>query len=131
MLVHVADPVAFFEPLDATNERCPNFFVDFSARIGALGRQPYSARRFFLRHADRILFGTDAGPDLESYRRAYRFLESDDEYFSYDGSEVPGQGRWQIYGLYLPDEVLEQVYFRNAERVILRRSNPHLPAPSP
>lgn len=181
VVAHVADPVAFFEPLDARNERweelhahpdwqfpsppfppflsileafarlverhpgtrfvgahvgcyaeslawvsdllerCPNFAVDISARIGELGRQPYSARRFFLRHADRILFGIDAGPDLAIYQRYYRFLETDDEYFSYDTADPPRQGRWQIYGLHLPDEVLEQVYFRNAERLLLRR----------
>ncbi|HNP73048.1 MAG TPA: amidohydrolase family protein [Kouleothrix sp.] len=180
VMIHVADPVAFFAPLDASNERwdelhahpdwqfpsppfppflaivdglanlvarhpatdfigahvgcyaenlgwvaalldrCPNFYVDISARLGELGRQPYTARRFFMRYADRILFGIDAGADLDTYRLYYRFLETDDEYFSYDGSVVPAQGRWYIYGLHLPDAVLEQVYFRNAERVILR-----------
>lgn len=179
VMIHVADPVAFFWPLDETNERweellehpdwqfpsppfppfesivndlatlverhpqttfigahvgcyaenlawvsqlldrCPNFYVDIAARISELGRQPYSARRFFLRYADRILFGTDLGPDLPSYRLYYRFLETDDEYFRYDTHEPPSQGRWHIYGLYLPDEVLELIYFRNAERVIL------------
>lgn len=105
----------------ALMDRCPNFYVDISARIGELGRQPYTTRRFFERHADRILFGIDAGADLATYRLYYRFLETDDEYFSYDGRVVPGQGRWYIYGLALPDDVLEKVYFRNAERVILRQ----------
>lgn len=178
VLVHVADPVAFFDPLDAGNERweelhdhpdwhfpsppfppflqildefarlverhpqttfvgahvgcyaenlvwvsalldrCPNLYVDFSARIGELGRQPYAARRFFLQHADRILFGTDAGPDLAAYRLYYRFLETEDEYFSYDGREVSSQGRWRIYGLHLPDDVLHKVYWDNAARLL-------------
>jgi hypothetical protein len=26
--------------------------------------------------------------------------------------------RWKIYGLYLPDEALEKIYFRNALRVV-------------
>ena len=99
-------------------DRCPNFFIDFSARIGELGRQPYSTRRFFVDYADRILFGTDSGPDVDMYRLYYRFLETDDEYFSYDGQVVPGQGRWYIYGLYLPDDVLRKVYHANAERVL-------------
>ena len=38
-----------------TLDRCPNFYVDISARIAELGRQPYSARRFFLKYPDRIL----------------------------------------------------------------------------
>ena len=178
VMIHVADPVAFFEPLDETNERweelhahhdwhfpsppfpsflsilgglaeliarhphttfigahvgcyaenigwvgalldrCPNFNVDISARLGELGRQPYTARRFFLQYANRILFGSDMGPSPEAYRVIYRFLETDDEYFNYNADPLPMQGRWNIYGLHLPDEVLEKVYFRNAERLL-------------
>lgn len=179
VLVHIADPVAFFDPLDNTNERweelhnhpdwqfpsppfpsflsivnafanvvarhpqttfigahvgcyaenlewvgqvmdrCPNFYVDISARLGEIGRQPYTARRFFMRYADRILFGTDAHANVEVYRLFYRFLETDDEYFNYGLGKTPRQGRWQIYGLYLPDDVLAKIYSQNAERVIL------------
>ena len=182
VLLHVADPVTFFWPVDAFNERweqlqahpdwqfpsppfptfesiltglanlishypsttfigahvgcyaenlawvsalldrCPNFYVDISARINELGRQPYTARRFFIEYADRILFGTDVGPNLDMYRLHFRFLETDDEYFNADLGEVPLQGRWFIYGLYLPDEVLEKVYYRNALRIL---TSPH------
>lgn len=177
VLIHVADPVAFFYPLDNTNERyeelnahpdwqfpsppfppfmkimtdlkslvsrhpktifigahvgcyaenlgwvgqmlddCPNYYVDISARLGELGRQPYTARRFFISYADRILFGIDAGAHLETYRIYYRFLETDDEYFNYGDSPIPGQGRWHVYGLFLPDDVLKKVYHGNAERI--------------
>ena len=89
-------------------DRCPNFYVDISARIAELGRQPYTARRFFINYADRILFGTDMGPDVEGSRIMYRFLETEDEYFRYGDSEIPGQGRWNIYGLYLPEDVSEK-----------------------
>jgi predicted TIM-barrel fold metal-dependent hydrolase len=142
--IHVADPVAFFEPLDANNERweelqahpdwyfpappfprfmtvvesfarlvlrhsrttfigahvgcfaenldwvsnlldrAPNLYVDIAARISELGRQPYAARRFFIKHADRIIFGTDVGVDPKWYNIYYRFLETEDEYFNYD-----------------------------------------------
>jgi predicted TIM-barrel fold metal-dependent hydrolase len=99
-------------------DRCPNFFVDISARVGELGRQPYTSRRFFLQYADRILFGSDMGPYPEAYRIIYRFLETDDEYFNYNVSPVPMQGRWYVYGIHLPDDVLEKVYFRNADRVL-------------
>ena len=91
-------------------DRCPNFYVDIAARIGELGRQPYSARRFFTQYADRILFGIDAGPDLEAYRLYYRFLETDDEYFNYNASDIPEQGRWYVCGLHLPQAVLKKVY---------------------
>ena len=102
-------------------DRCPNFHVDISARLGELGRQPYTARRFFLRYADRILFGSDMGPYPEAYRVIYRFLETDDEYFNYNAAPIPMQGRWHVHGLYLPDDVLEKVYFRNAERILLNQ----------
>lgn len=174
VMIHIADPVAFFDPLTPQNERwdelhaqpdwqfpsppfppftslieafgrlvrrhpattfigahvgcyaenliwvsalldeCPNLYVDISARIAELGRQPYSARRFFLRHADRILFGTDAGPDLATYGLYARFLESDDEYFCYSPDGIPNQGRWMIYGLNLPRAVLDRIYYQNA-----------------
>jgi len=178
VIIHVADPVAFFDPIDETNERweelgehpdwaftsppyppfmhimdnlanlvgrhpdttfigahvgcyaenlgwvgalldrCPNYYVDISARMGELGRQPYTARRFFLQHADRILFGSDMGPEPEAYRVIYRILETEDEYFNYNTSPIPQQGRWYVHGLHLPDEVLEKVYYRNAERIL-------------
>jgi predicted TIM-barrel fold metal-dependent hydrolase len=179
VMIHVADPVAFFNPLDETNERweelsanpdwqfasppnpsfsriieglanlvrrnsgttfigahvgcyaenlnwvgnlldeCSNFYVDISARIGELGRQSYTARNFIMKYADRILFGSDCGPDLETYRLAYRFLETEDEYFNYNSGEIPLQGRWYIYGLHLPDDVLEKIYHINAEKVLM------------
>jgi predicted TIM-barrel fold metal-dependent hydrolase len=179
VLIHIADPVAFFEPLDRFNERweelhghpdwhfpspefpsfqtlmeqfegliarhartvfigahvgcysenlgwvsrmldCyPNFNVDIGQRISELGRQPYSSRRLFERHADRILFGTDCFPlDPEWYAPYFRFLETADEYFNYGADEPPGQGRWYIYGIDLPDDVLRKVYFENAARLI-------------
>ncbi len=178
VLIHIADPVAFFDPIDETNERweelgdhpdwaftsppfppfmhilrsffnlvkrhprttfigahvgcyaenlswvgsmldeCPNYFIDISARIGELGRQPYTARKFLLQYQDRILFGSDMGPDPQEYRVYYRFLETDDEYFNYSTTEVPAQGRWFVHGVYLPSEVLKKIYHDNAARLL-------------
>jgi predicted TIM-barrel fold metal-dependent hydrolase len=187
VVIHIADPIAFFRPLDPTNERweelqahpdwhfwpmrsgdepgapgfppfdellaafgrlvarhpgttfvgahggCaaedlalvsrllednPNLFVDIAARLGELGRQPYSTRAFFLRHADRILFGLDMAPHPDVYAIHYRFLETFDESFDYDTEPVPSQGRWQIHGIGLPDDVLRKVYRDNARRIL-------------
>ena len=178
VMIHVADPVAFFDPIDETNERweelrnhpdwaftsppfppfmeimngfknlvmrhknttfigahvgcygenlgwigqmlddCSNYYIDISARLGELGRQPYSARNFFIKYQDHILFGSDMGPDLEAYRLYYRFLETDDEYFNYNTSEIPNQGRWYVDGLYLPDDVLKKIYRTNAMKIL-------------
>ena len=187
VVIHIADPVAFFEPLDGTNERweelrdhpdwhfwptrsgdepdangfppfdellaafgrlvarhpattfvgahvgCAaedlalvgrlldgnaNLSVDIAARLGELGRQPYTARAFFLRHADRILFGVDMAPDPDIYAIHYRFLETLDESFDYGTGPIPEQGRWQIHGIGLPDDVLRKVYADNARRIL-------------
>jgi predicted TIM-barrel fold metal-dependent hydrolase len=103
-------------------ERCPNFHVDIAGRLGELGRQPYSAREFCLKYSGRILFGTDLGPELPSYLLHYRFLETDDEYFDYSTAEIPPQGRWRVYGLHLPEDVLKNIYHANAERIVLHRT---------
>jgi predicted TIM-barrel fold metal-dependent hydrolase len=95
----------------------PNMFVGIDARISELGRQPYTARRFLLKYQDRVLFGTDAGVDLGPFRTYIRFLETDDEYFPIS-SGYERLRFWRIYGVFLPDEMLEKVYRRNAERLL-------------
>jgi len=177
VMIHVADPAAFFTPLDRFNERwhelnahpnwlfhgdrfpsrdeilaqrnraiakhprttfiCahfannpedlaavgqwldayPNMVVDIDARISELGRQPYTARKFFLKYQDRIMYGTDTTPRREAFRINYRFLETDDEYFDCALGHHR-QGFWMIYGLFLPDDVLEKIYRRNAQRIL-------------
>jgi predicted TIM-barrel fold metal-dependent hydrolase len=93
----------------------PNVMVEFGAREAELGRQPRRAREFFLKYQDRIMFGTDNAMDEAMYRNLFRWLETGDEYFDYWG--YPGQGRWEIYGMELPDAVLEKIYHGNAERL--------------
>ena len=94
-------------------DQFPNFYVDVDARISELGRQPYSARKFMIKYQDRVLFGTDTPPNAAAYRLYFRFLETDDEYID-PAPAHQQQGRWMIYGLYLPDEVLEKIYNKNA-----------------
>ena len=106
------------EDLDYVSDllnRYPNVVVEVGAREAELGRQPQRARRFFLEYQDRILFGTDATPTEDMYRNYFRWLETADEYFDY--YNAPEQGRWKIYGMDLPDEVLEKVYHANAEKI--------------
>jgi predicted TIM-barrel fold metal-dependent hydrolase len=108
-------------------ESHPNMNVDIAARIGELGRQPRAARKFFDRFQDRILFGTDASAGTSTpqqtfgdplYEIYYRFLETEDEYFDYAPAAIPPQGRWRIYGLGLPEQILRKVYSGNAARLI-------------
>ena len=178
VLIHTADPAAFFLPIDETNERWeelkrhpdwsfygpkfpkrgdllsallkvverhpktkfigahvasnaedlgavgnwfdkyPNLYVDIAARIAELGRQPVTARKFFIKYADRILFGTDGPRVPERLRLHWRFLETSDEYFPYSEDAIPPQGFWRIYGVALPDPVLKKIYHENAARLI-------------
>jgi predicted TIM-barrel fold metal-dependent hydrolase len=178
VFIHVADPEAFFLPIDASNERYeeliehpdwsfygprfpsmqelmrqrdhifakhpdtrfvalhfgswpenlafveqtlqkyPNVMIEFGAREGELGRQPRRARQLFLQYSDRIMFGTDEGAAETMYQNYFRWLETDDEYFPY--AQYPGQGRWMISGMGLPDDVLERIYHLNAERLFAR-----------
>ena len=114
---HVAERPECLAEVAGWLEAHPNFSVDISARASELGRQPYTAREFFNNYSERILFGTDLVPEEEMYRLYFRFLETADEYFDYP-SHASRQGRWQIYGLRLPDEVLRRVYRDNALRLL-------------
>jgi predicted TIM-barrel fold metal-dependent hydrolase len=179
VLIHTADPVAFFRPVDERNERLeellahpewsfcrpgmpthaellasfeglvaahrrtsfvgahvaasaddlgwvsraldahPNLHVDIAARVHDLGRQPRAARALFLRHPERILFGSDAIPPSGASLTAYfRFLESADECYPYTDEVPPPAGRWAISALELPDHVLKAVYSENARRLL-------------
>lgn len=95
-------------------DKLPNVYADFSARLYTMGVQPYSSREFFLKYQDRLLFGSDTTPSLESFQPYFRFLETADECFPAGRS----QSWLYIYGINLPDEVLEKVYHKNAERLL-------------
>jgi predicted TIM-barrel fold metal-dependent hydrolase len=122
---HFAEDLAH---VSASLDKFRNMHVEIGARIGELGRQPRTARRFFDRYQDHIMFGTDAVPNGHEtpqqvfgdqlYKIYYRFLETEDEYFDYAPAPVPPQGRWRIYGVGLPDGILRKVYHENADRVL-------------
>ncbi len=126
--LHVANRPENLDEVSSWLDTYPNLHVEIGARLGELGRQPRRARKFFEDHADRVLFGTDASPngtsvpqqDLEPemFRCYFRFLETVDEYFDYSPAPTPPQGRWKIYGIGLPDEILKKVYHDNAARIL-------------
>ena len=128
VVLHVGNFAENLENVAENLDRFPNMSVDIAARIGELGRQPRTARKFFEKYQDRILFGTDASPHGDEfpqqvfndhlYEIYYRFLETDDEYFDYAPAEIPPQGRWRIYGINLPETILRKVYFENAGRLL-------------
>ena len=115
---HMANNSENLEELGRWLDANPNLYVDISARIAELGRQPLTARKFFLKFADRILFGTDGPRTPGRLDPHWRMLETHDEYFPYADDEYPPQGLWNIYGLDLPDDVLRKVYAENAVRIV-------------
>ncbi|UII75861.1 amidohydrolase family protein [Flagellimonas sp. HMM57] len=95
-------------------DEIPNMSVGIGAIIAELGRQPRMAKKFFLKYQDRILFGKDSWKP-EEFPTYFRVLETDDEYFPYYKKY---HAFWAMYGLDLPDEVLQKVYYKNALNLI-------------
>ena len=92
-------------------DKFPGVYVDISARAYEVGRQPRFAAKFLIKYKDRVLFGTDENPNPEMYRSWWRLFETPDEY-------MPGDAGWRLYGLDLPESVLEPLYRGNALRLL-------------
>nr|WP_299337875.1 amidohydrolase family protein [Allomuricauda sp.] len=95
-------------------EEFPNMYTGIAAVIAELGRQPRRAKAFFIKYQDRILFGKDSWQPSE-FPTYFRVLETADEYFPYHKKY---HAFWAMYGLDLPDEVLQKVYYKNALELI-------------
>jgi predicted TIM-barrel fold metal-dependent hydrolase len=115
---HMASSGEDLERLGLLLNRYPNLYVDMSAALNELGRQPYTSRDFLIRFQDRVLFGTDTGPDPAACRVYYRYLETRAEYAEYAPGGALLQGDWRIYGVDLPDEALRKIYSDNAMSLI-------------
>jgi predicted TIM-barrel fold metal-dependent hydrolase len=92
----------------------PNLYAEVGAILYDLGRQPHTARQFFIRYQDRLLFGKDSfQPD--EYPYYWRVFETNDEYFDYYRDY---HAFWKLYGMALPDSVLQKVYYKNALKIV-------------
>jgi len=92
-------------------DKFPGVYMDISARAYEVGRQPRFAAKFLTKYKDRVLWGTDQGLSLEMYHAWWRLFETADEY-------MRGDAGWRLYGLNLPDSVLEPLYRGNAKRLL-------------
>ena len=130
------DPARVAQMLD----KHKNLYIDTAARIPEIGRKdarhdPAAMRAFFVRYQDRILFGTDlgVGPDPADLMLGstgetppteadiIRFYDSTWRWFETEGeieSPTPVQGRWNVYGIALPKDVLKKVYCTNAATLL-------------
>jgi predicted TIM-barrel fold metal-dependent hydrolase len=143
MLLHFANNPEDIDYVDRLLDEHPNAIVDVSARIAEIGRHdPKKVREMFIKHQDRILFATDLGvrakpvekglqyrltlgsiskepPTLEDvadfYDTHWRYFETDEQAIEHP---VPIQGDWKVHPIDLPKEVLDKVYWKNAERII-------------
>jgi predicted TIM-barrel fold metal-dependent hydrolase len=103
-------------------DRFPNFNVDMAARIGHLKNQSKEdwqrVRNFLINYQDRVLYATD----MELYRLPGQMTSH-----SFDRIRNVWLNDWiyfvsdsivhDIKGLKLPREVIDKIYFRNAERI--------------
>ena len=94
-------------------DKYPNVMTEIGAVLAELGRQPKRARQFFVDYQDRILFGKDSYK-VSEYYTYFRVLETEDEYFEYYRKR---HAHWRMYGLGLPDSILQKVYYKNALRL--------------
>ncbi len=135
--VHFGNAPEDPERVAALLDRYPNLYVDTAARIPELGRHdPDKMRALLVRHADRVLFGTDLGvgpgkydlmlgstgeepptdADIERFFSAtWRWLETRERGFAHP---TPIQGEWTIDGVGLPRDVLKKIYGGNAARLL-------------
>jgi predicted TIM-barrel fold metal-dependent hydrolase len=95
-------------------DELPNMHTEIGAVLAELGRQPKFARNWFIKYQDRVMFGKDSY-NVKEYYTYFRVLETDDEYFDYYRKR---HAHWKMYGLNLPDTVLQKLYYKNALRVI-------------
>jgi len=133
--IHLANHPEDLDDVARLLDRCPNMYVDTSARLGEIGRHPRrKVRDFFIKYQDRILFGTDfivtpRGMQLGSvsekeptFKDALRFFADHRKFFETDARKIdhptPSQGNWKVDAIDLPPKVLGKLYRDNAERLI-------------
>jgi predicted TIM-barrel fold metal-dependent hydrolase len=138
--LHFANNPEDIAMVDQWLDRYPNMMADLAARIPEIGRHdPAKVHQLFVKHQDRILFGTDfmvydrlilgsggSGPaptdeDARAFfAKHWQWLETHDRQFEH---MTPIQGDWKIDAIGLPNSVLRKIYFDNA-RILLARSLP-------
>jgi predicted TIM-barrel fold metal-dependent hydrolase len=135
--VHFGNNAEDIDWVDAALDKHPNMMIDLAARIPEVGRHdPKKVHDFFVKHQDRIVFGTDfqvydrltlgSGGDgppptdedaATFYAKHWRYLETWDKNWEH---MTPIQGDWTISSIGLPPQVVRKVYFDNARRLLAR-----------
>lgn len=117
------------ENLGRMFDKYPNLSVDLSSArwmCRELGRNPKQSREFLIKYSDRILFATDcvaSSLDWDYYHGRHSslrmLLETDVERvpLPFVDKDTVETGGTFIYGLDLPENILEKLYWKNGERL--------------
>lgn len=112
---HFANCMHDLSILSKLLDKYSNLYADISARYAETATIPRYMKGFFEKYQDRLFYGTDMGFDPEMYRATFRILETDDEHFyAIDQFEY----HWALSGFGLPSEILEKLYYKNAEKIL-------------
>ena len=102
-------------------DKYPNFYVDVSSRMEHMQMQSAmkydDVRDFFIKYADRILYGTDAYNNPEKLNSA---LVNDWKYLATNGDCESTEVKGNFRGIDLPEEILYKIYYENATKVYHR-----------
>lgn len=129
---HMASLEYDVDRLGAFLDRFPNASIDLAARMSQVQYQSVRdrerVRRFFIRHQDRILYGTDLtqAPDTEPdemRRTAHTVWTADWRYLATAETQHVDMIGADVAGLALPRAVIDKIYHHNARRVFLREGN--------
>ncbi len=91
----------------------PNLYADNSARYGETAAIPRRVKQFYEKYADRMVYGTDMGPNVDMYHLTFRLMETLDEHFYYGHSY-----HWPMYGFGVSEDALEKIYGGNARKIM-------------
>ncbi|HLJ60373.1 MAG TPA: amidohydrolase family protein [bacterium] len=126
LAAHMGGDPEHLDHLTDLLKRYPNLHLDTSATkwiVRELGKQRVQAREFFRRWAERICFGTDQVVLKESDPVRYTVRYWVHQMFWETDLECPSpipdpdaDGTPMLRGLDLPEDVLSQIYWKNAER---------------
>lgn len=139
LLIHMGCNAEDLDFVDRLLDRNPNVYTDVSARVPEIGRHDAArVKALFVKHQDRILFGSDFiadgdgsmqlgsvwhVPDVmptvkdarEFFERHWRYFETTDRQIEHP---TPIQGKWKVDAVSLPPDVLRKFYVTNSERLL-------------
>jgi hypothetical protein len=110
-------------------DKYPNMVIETAARISHLQHQAITDHKkvydFFIKYQDRILYGSDLQTDdksdsVKSFQTAHDTWFGHWRFFTSDSTLTDDGVNGSFKGLHLPKQVIDKLYFKNAEKWIPR-----------